>query len=154
MQNEFDACLLKFGGLVDILYEHKRLSLNDAEDAKSQYEEFMSNVVRPNGDEFAKFDFASHRVDKFLSNYLAASEKYAMLWKVYIFVFVLSHGQASIERGFNVNGEVLVENLGEESLVSQRLVYDQLKSRRRKFTRSRFHVSSYYHAKVHVRNTN
>ena len=32
----------------------------------------------------------------------------------------------------DINGEVLVENLGEESLVSQRLVYDQLKSQERK----------------------
>ena len=44
-----------------------------------------------------------------------------------IFVFILSHEQASTERGFNVNGEVLIENLAEESMISQRLVYDQLK---------------------------
>ena len=40
---------------------------------------------------------------------------------------ILSHGQA-IERGFNVNKGVLVEDLAKESIKCQRLVYDQLKS--------------------------
>ena len=44
------------------------------------------------------------------------------------FIFVLPHGQASIERGFNVNKEFLIENLQELSVRSMRLVYDQVKS--------------------------
>ena len=37
---------------------------------------------------------------------------------------MLSHGNASVESGFSVNQEMLVENLHEESLVAQRQVYD------------------------------
>ena len=55
-------------------------------------------------------------------------KNFDQLWKVTIFVCVLSHGQASIARGFNINKEVLVENLREESMVSQRLFYDQVKA--------------------------
>src|SRR6266516_3466585 len=39
-------------------------------------------------------------------------------------VFVLSHGNASVESGFSINNEILVENLHEESVVAQRQVYD------------------------------
>ena len=44
-------------------------------------------------------------------------------WKVCRIIFVLSHGQAD-ERGFNINGELLVGNMKELSLISQRVVCD------------------------------
>ena len=39
---------------------------------------------------------------------------------------MFSHGQAVLERGFNVNNEVLVENLEEKALTCMCLVYDQI----------------------------
>ena len=36
-----------------------------------------------------------------------------------MFVFVLSHGQNVVERGFSINKEVEVENLKKVSLISQ-----------------------------------
>ena len=41
---------------------------------------------------------------------------------------MLSHGQSAVERGFSINKELLVDNLQEKSLVSQRMVYDHIKS--------------------------
>ena len=43
-----------------------------------------------------------------------------------IFVFTVSLEQAQIERGFNVNADLLVENLISPSIVTQRRVYDDL----------------------------
>ena len=43
-------------------------------------------------------------------------------------ILTLSHGQASVERGFSVNKSLLVENLPKQSLVSQLCVYDYMKS--------------------------
>ena len=51
------------------------------------------------------------------------------MWQVCIFIFTLSHGQAPVERGFNVNKDTEVENLEEDSLVAPRLVYDTIVSR-------------------------
>lgn len=39
-------------------------------------------------------------------------------------IFCFSHGQASVERGFNINKEILVENMKERSLIANRLVQD------------------------------
>ena len=50
------------------------------------------------------------------------------LWTVCKFVFVLSHGQSQTKRGFNINKTMLVENLQEESLKGQRIVYDHMSS--------------------------
>lgn len=44
-------------------------------------------------------------------------------------VLTLSHGQAAVERGFNVNKEATVENQLEESLVAQRFVYDGVREK-------------------------
>ena len=50
-------------------------------------------------------------------------EKVAEVLKI---VLTLSHGQASVERGFSVNKSLLVENLSAKSLISQRIVYDHM----------------------------
>ena len=59
--------------------------------------------------------------------YLAGNVKFKLLFKVFQFVCVLSHGQASIERGFNINKDILIENLSQESLIGQRIMYDHIK---------------------------
>ena len=117
-----------FGGFVDVLFDQKRITCSEGDDAKAQFDDFLVSVVRPNSDIFSKFDYTKQRLDEFMTVYLVGQKKYALLFKIFKFVCVLSHGQASIERGFNVNSEVLVENLLQESLISQRIVYDQLRS--------------------------
>ena len=39
-----------------------------------------------------------------------------------IFVFTLSHGQSQVEGGFNINDDILVENMHNNSLIAQRIV--------------------------------
>ena len=51
---------------------------------------------------------------------------YQKLFKVVQLLLVLSHGQASVERGFSVNKELEVENLANQSLVAQHLVCDHI----------------------------
>ena len=42
-------------------------------------------------------------------------------------ILTLSHGQASVERGFSVNKSLLVENIATKSLIVQRIVYENMK---------------------------
>ena len=51
-------------------------------------------------------------------------------WEIFKLVFTLSHGQTSVERGFSINKELLVENLHEESIVCEKMVYDHVSSTR------------------------
>ena len=68
------------------------------------------------------------RLDKFVGVYLHKNNKFQSLWEVCVYVFTLSHGQSQIERGFNTNKEMLVENLQQLSLKSQRIVHDHITS--------------------------
>ena len=53
---------------------------------------------------------------KFMDNLL--SEKiYCNVYEILKLVCTLSHGQSSVEKGFSIKKEYLVENLQEESLI-------------------------------------
>ena len=41
-------------------------------------------------------------------------------------LLILSHGQASVEKGFSINRQVVVENLKERSFIAQRTIHDHL----------------------------
>ena len=55
---------------------------------------------------------------------MQANADFFNLRKVCRTIFVLSQGQADVEKGFNINGNLLVENLKKLSLISQRIVCD------------------------------
>ena len=55
------------------------------------------------------------------------------LWRVLVqkevlkIMITLSHDQALVERDFSANKSLLVKNLGTQSLIAQRIVYDHMK---------------------------
>lgn len=77
---------------------------------------------------FQNFDLKSDRLDRFFSDFIGKNNAYEEVWKVFKLVFVLSHGQSSIERGFSINKQLLVENLKEKSLIALRTIEDHLSS--------------------------
>lgn len=71
----------------------------------------------------------THRSDQRLDHLwmheiVPKSKEYDELRALLRMIFILSHGNASLERGFSVNKECLLENLSETSLVAQRQIYD------------------------------
>ena len=50
------------------------------------------------------------------------------LWHVSKLIFVLSHGQSFIEKGFAINNQLTDTNMKEKYLVSQCIVYDKITS--------------------------
>lgn len=59
---------------------------------------------------------------------LGTKPSLSRVWNVVKILLVLSHGQASVERGFSINKELIVENQRERSLVAQRLIVDHVRS--------------------------
>ena len=121
-----DACILKFGRLVQKLFEIDRLTAKESDRAKLQYEDFLTSVQHDHKDKFQAFVKEKDCVGTFLGIYLKSNEMYESLWKVCKIFLTLSHGQAAVERSFSVNKQLLVDNLRETSLVGQKIVYDFL----------------------------
>ena len=55
-------------------------------------------------------------------------ENYVAFFDLLKILLLLSHGQASVERGFSVNKEIEVENLLKHSLVAQRTICDYVEA--------------------------
>ena len=85
----------------------------------------QSCIVKIGSKKFSNFNFSTDRLDELFSTYMNA-DPYQKLFKVVQLLLVLSHGEASVERGFSVNKELEVENLETQSLVAQRLVCDHI----------------------------
>ena len=66
------------------------------------------------------------RLDSFLSEILQMQVGYQDLWLTMQLLLTLSHGQATVERGFSVNKEVLTPNLQEVSLQAIRPVHSSV----------------------------
>ena len=79
-------------------------------------------------DAFLTFNQKKDAIDSFFADLMSENVKYKNCWNVFMMIFALSHGQASVEGGFSVNKELLAENLMEESIESQRMVYDHIRS--------------------------
>ena len=79
-------------------------------------------------EKFATFSKSTDDLDLFPGKFLHKNQKYISFWRVCGNIFVFSHSQSTIERGFSVNKQLLVENLQEKSFVSQQIVYDHINS--------------------------
>ena len=118
----------RFRTLVDKLYNLRKITVSTADNAKGQYDELLRAVKFEHKERFLKFNFSNDRLDEFLGIYLNNERQYKDLWLICKLVFVLSHGQSNIERGFSVNKDVIQHNQKERSLISQRLIYDSVQS--------------------------
>ena len=91
-----------------------------------QFKKFVHNH-KGNG-EFKRFKFAEteYRLDTLFYSALYGQKEYMELWEVTKIMLVISHGQASVERGFSINRNASTANQSEGSLVARRIVRDHI----------------------------
>ena len=75
-----------------------------------------------------QFDHTTDRLDTYYQSLLDGKGDYKNLWYVIRKLLLISHGQASVERGFSVNKEVMVDNLSQRSLIAQRVIHDHVRT--------------------------
>lgn len=97
--------------------EHKR------EVVLGQYTEFIQGQMH----KIRTFERASDNLDVWYEDVIGHDLALADLWNVIRQLLVLSHGQATVERGFSVNRQIAVENLKDLSYVSQRVICDAVR---------------------------
>ena len=110
---------------LEILVECNWMTGLEADRAKTYYQ---SLCARPSAQSVLKNFCQADRLDEFLMNLCRTQQSNDEFIKFIKIILCLSHGQASVERGFSVNKDLLVENLLEKSLVAQRIVKDHLRA--------------------------
>jgi len=118
----------RMSDLLQKLYEGNQISSVVADRAKIQYVSLCSHASSDLREAFEGYAVQNVRLDAFYHKLIGGQAEYADLFVVVKFVMILSHGNASVESGFSVNGDMLVENQHEESLVAQRQIYDGVRN--------------------------
>lgn len=132
MATDKDGSISKLKKALQLLADIHRIKGGPAscDEILRQYREFLDTTVVENLGVYENFNVneADNRVDVLLFNDMSNKTNYNVLWPFVKDILLLSHGQASVERGFSVNKEIEVENLHEQSLVAQRLICDHIDS--------------------------
>lgn len=118
--------------VLEIIFNSKRISENLAENARKEYLLLTKEVQTNRELNIAIISFLNDTSDKvgldeFYESLIGHSVDYKALYEVIKICLIFSHGNASVEGGFSVNKNLLVENLQEESLISQRIIRDEIK---------------------------
>ena len=112
--------------LLNHLINLKHVTPVFSDKALSQFTDFIteSKVCQ---DMFFEFNKESDRLDDFYFKKCNIN-RYKELAAIVKILFTLSHGQASVERGFSENNQVLAQNMKVESIISRRLIKDHMVS--------------------------
>ena len=116
-----DACKTMLTRMLKSLVDAKRLQGSVCDEILQQFEHFMRSVL---SSELLQFKPGQDRLDIFLHDKMCTP--YPKLWMAVRMALLLSHGQATIERGFSVNKEVVIENQQTKSLIARRLIKDHI----------------------------
>lgn len=113
---------------LDILIENNWISGVDADKILSQYKKLCrSSFFQDEIQNYYKLD--DKKLDCFwLNNTMVMPDDFKELTKYVKIIFTFFHGNSSLERGFSINKDCLIENLQEDSLIAQRLIYDKLRN--------------------------
>ena len=95
------------------------------DDALIQYKRFLDEVV-VHKEKFLKYDRKFKGLDEFFFDDMKVEDNHPQLALVMKIIFNLSHGQASVEHGFNDNNVVLKDNQKENSIIARRLIKNYL----------------------------
>ena len=107
-----------FNSLVTELYDDKWITSIEAEGAEKQYKELLDNTDFLL--ESTRFNINEDRLDVFYSHILDSPSTIDLE----VVVLIISHGNARVESGFSVNGDILLPNMLEETIVSHQLTYE------------------------------
>ena len=121
-----NICRAKFKRMLTVLVNSNKLRGENCDSVFQEYSNFLDSVPIIGSDIF------SSSIEMFIELMIFSThmtgDNCAALFDIVKILLVLSHGQASVERGFSVNKEIEVENLQEHSLVAQRIICDHLKA--------------------------
>ncbi len=124
VQNTTDADSL-FKGLLECLVEAQRIESTDVDQLLEDYSEWSTSVRTESA--FIQCVKYETKLDSLYYNFFPKS-KYPQLWEIIKNMLLLSHGQASVERGFSLGKAIAKDNQLPETIMNMRVVKDHIVS--------------------------
>merc|ERR1719154_758928 len=101
------SLMKKNEALLSELTDKKLISVDKCDTIIKQYEKLLSFIKLNLLDEFSKFNAQTGRLDSLFYDVVGTDDQFNELWPLMKTILTLSHGQASVERGFSVNKDIL-----------------------------------------------
>ena len=117
--------------VLHLILSCSHITSNECSLAFMQFSKFLEESLSTLLPAFKEFH-AGNRLDQFYFETVKVSVNFKVLSKVLILVFTLGHGQASIERGFSINSNMLSENMKKNSLACHCTIKDFMVSNKLK----------------------
>ncbi|MCK5814301.1 MAG: hypothetical protein KAH03_08580, partial [Cocleimonas sp.] len=111
-----------------IMCDAGRVKSENCDAVKRQLTKLCDDVLASDSEAFRSFDYKSDRVDQLLHAHLSEKKEFTELWEVTQQVLLLSHSQATVERGFSIHKQTTIDNLKKESLVARRLIHQAVRN--------------------------
>jgi hypothetical protein len=111
-----DAASQRFENILLQMIRDRRLTTEKCDEVLSQYRQFILSS------DVSKFNASTDRLDDFYNSVLYGNDPLRALLDVINTLLALSHGQATFERGFSVNKNMLREGLSSDTIISLRQV--------------------------------
>ena len=92
-----------------------------------QYKQLTDEIVEGNHSGYSEFDLLTES-RTLLHGLMSKDKHFEKLWRLRPMLLLLSHGQASVERGFSVNRQIEVENMKDETYVARRHICDHVRA--------------------------
>eukprot|EP00117_Sycon_ciliatum_P014440 scpid104501/ scgid14696/ len=119
-----EVCCRRVERVLHAFQEASVLLEDECERAHTQYRKFVVEAAAHPS--FQGFESGDTRIDALLCDFMAQRKDFEQLWHLTKMVLLLSHGQASVERGFSINKEASTDNMKEHTLVAQRAIKDHI----------------------------
>ncbi|KAK2152393.1 hypothetical protein LSH36_330g09009 [Paralvinella palmiformis] len=102
------------------------LKVNDVDLLLQQFDAFTEREVDSSMCSFQNFNFRVDRLDTFMVEHLGCNDDLGILWSVVKSLFILSYGRATVEKGFSINRQILMQNMKEASFVAHHSIHDHM----------------------------
>ena len=119
------ACEREMKAVLQCMIDAHRLTADEGDTVLQQYKAFIDTTALQH--DASTFDLKNQRVDSWFAGALASKTEFSSLWCVIQKLLLLSHGQATVERGFSCNKEAVADNLSQVTLRARRLVVDAIR---------------------------
>ncbi|XP_060760468.1 uncharacterized protein LOC132870693 isoform X1 [Neoarius graeffei] len=120
-----DICEKQLRQCLHVISSAGHVRENQCDQILHQFKDFVV-VCKTNDDAIQWPTGAYSRLDTFFHALLSKEPGMKDLWTLVQKVLLLSHGQASVERGFSINKNIVVTNMRERTVVAQRVIVDHL----------------------------
>ena len=125
--NSQDSAKKKMKNLIKKIFSLNIIDCKDGDAALTEFTRFLTSEAFVEKKKFIDFNRNEKRLDEFYFDVMRIHDNYPSFSLIVKLLCTISHGQASVERGFNDNHVVLKDNISAETVIARRFLKNYMR---------------------------